>query len=236
MAIFKPGPIVQAISGTVAGSNFVASTRSIYVRKSKRSTPNNSPTQLDRQTSMTMLARTWNSFTDAQRGAWNVAAAAYATKNKLGIPIKLNGREFFFATLLRSLSEPTQPVNYTPPVMVNSPTPTNFSVTNPASGQIILHATEVAPTIGAPQYFIYSYENLTGPTRRTWNRWTILRGIRFSTINNLDIYPMYIVRFPPPQLGQTFIVKVIRRDFGGAPGLYWLDANPIQATCTITNP
>jgi hypothetical protein len=236
MALMKPGPIVQAISGTVAGTNFVNATRSVYIRNSKPAKSATSETQLARQGSMTRIVRAWNALTTAQRTAWTVAAKQLSWHNRLGVPIKLSGREFFFQRNLFNLGpffgSLVLAIETAPPTMEISESFTGLILTNPDAATLNLqHLHSMPPPLPFEMFWIS--RSFSGAPRRTWSHWTPFLGNGFF-ISTTNILP-YLVGTPGlpgqtanpavgrPRVGERIAVMGILR------WQSYLNSNPVVA-------
>lgn len=238
MAIFKPGPIVQAITGTVGGTNFVVSARSVYLRRARIGNSNQRKSQLDIQTHMIQLTRAWNDLTDAQRRAWQTTAAAVPTKNKLGIPITLNGREFFFQRNLRNLCFGIYGYNATPPSIIGTTPPYGGAIANPSSGVITLTWSNL--TLGGfMSTMLWGARSYTTAPQRTFKRWQILTGA-FVYPYTFDLYALFTSSIFNPALGapgqdEQIAVRIIQR-YGASNPPNYLDSTELVVTGKIIHP
>lgn len=97
MALFRPGPAVAAISGSVGGTVFARNRFGAYMRN--RTTPVNpqSTRQVAARTRIGFLAEQWREtpVTAAMRTAWGVYASGISMQNKLGDDIAITGFNAF---------------------------------------------------------------------------------------------------------------------------------------------
>lgn len=114
MAIARPGPLFQAISGSI-GSVTVASTGArTVVRPRPLKTRSTSPKQLLRQSAYNTLLAGWRAMTDAQRQGWRAAAASTSWPTPLGTPSSLTGWNLYFHVAWHAFSA-GQPLPTAPP-------------------------------------------------------------------------------------------------------------------------
>jgi hypothetical protein len=233
VAIIKLGPVVQAASGTIGATNFVNAARTVYIRKSRRSTNSTSKAQLLQQTAMNSLVRQWNSLTVSQRNTWTTAAKYFPHKNKLGIPATLTGREFFFFRNLRNLSAFNIAIETSPPPMTMSPNYAGWSLANPDTNTLTLTHNYGAPA-PLPLLMWWGARTYSNAPRKLPTNWTPLwSGGTFASSTN--ILPMFVgnsgvlgaVTIRPlgrPSLNEIIFVKGVAR---------WnsnLDTQPVYAS------
>lgn len=101
MAIYRPGPLVGAISGAVGGAVFVNAKGSKVVRHRPRARPPRTPTRTqtlgdgNAQSYQASIAQLWQTLTDKQRQTWGVTALQFPETNRLGQTRPLSGFQFF---------------------------------------------------------------------------------------------------------------------------------------------
>jgi len=135
MAIFRPGPLIGAISGDLGAINFRATrgTPTVALRssKSRRNTPQ---TALVRA-GLERTATRWEALTDAQRQAWTDYAAFLHETNRLGVSRRLSGRQAQSKFILLTDAYARGGVaGITPPLNGRFPTPSILSSTWSAAG------------------------------------------------------------------------------------------------------
>jgi hypothetical protein len=115
MAIVRPGPIIQAISGSVGGVTFAGANARTVLRKKPAPRRRTSAQALQQQERLNHNIRLWQAATDATRAAWNNAAKQYPFTDALGQTYFLSGYTLYLK--MRSLpvdflsrqSYPTEP-------------------------------------------------------------------------------------------------------------------------------
>jgi hypothetical protein len=228
MALIKGGPLAQAISGTVAGSNFVNAARAPYVRQKKSRVPITGATQLVQQANLVRIMNRWRTLTTAQRLAWNVAAQALSRKNRLGISRPITGRQFFIGRNMRNLQWFGSTIATAPPPMIETYATTKLLVTNPSSGTIDL---AFDPDPIPASYFIMVSAARTfsvAPPPVHIPYWT--KQVLASTGVAYDWYSLLNASLGPPQLNEVIAYRLIARDSGG------LDSGEVVGFVTMTNP
>lgn len=96
MAIFKPSSLVEGISGTLGGANFVTGKNGNVIRKRRLKKPALSEKQIKRQSLFAEAIRRWTHIlNDQQRTEWSVIAKDLSTTNRLGETRQLTGRGLF---------------------------------------------------------------------------------------------------------------------------------------------
>lgn len=91
MALMKPGPLLQAISGTAGNVNFraVAGRTVVAARKTRRASP--TPAQNLGPDFIRRCRQLWDAASDAQRLAWNMVAKSRPVKDRFGQARYLSG-------------------------------------------------------------------------------------------------------------------------------------------------
>lgn len=136
MALFKPGPTVAEISGSIGGITYARNRGGMYMRNRSTVVNPNTPRQVAVRDFFTVAAQYWsNTLTPAQRAGWNAYGNAVVVTNPLGEQRKNSGFNWFLAVNtmrqaagLAILAAP--PTNFTVgPSIVPAFTCTNGSVT-----------------------------------------------------------------------------------------------------------
>ncbi len=95
MAIIKPGPLVEAISGRIGGTIFALGRGSGTIRTSRPHIHHDSALSADHAFRYSTLARLWAQCTAEELSAWAVAANASPSPNRFGIRRRLSPFQFF---------------------------------------------------------------------------------------------------------------------------------------------
>jgi hypothetical protein len=95
MAIFRSGPLVEAISGTIGGVTFVNSPRNTVVRKSATKVNRQTQNQLEARHFFTFYQRGWQDLSDAIRTGFNQLANNYTYTDRLGTQRHYTGFQLY---------------------------------------------------------------------------------------------------------------------------------------------
>lgn len=176
MAIFRNSPVTGPISGNVGPVNFVAGAQGNIIRSARRAIAARSPEQLTAHAWLKSLSASWAALNTFEQDAWRTAAKSVPSKNRLGLPKILNGRQFFIAYNMPTQIDPPALTALTPPLIIQSPSRENFQVNTLLPDQFrITWNLPFAPA--AELLFIYGFRPyLNHPTRHTpyWTRIAIL--------------------------------------------------------------
>lgn len=169
MAIFRPGPLVSAVSGDIGGINFVSSSHGHYIRRKATVCNRDTERQLYRRTAINFYATVWRAMNATQRSAWVTAAWYLLWPNRLGIHRRITPWQSFLKWNL-----PLYPGGTTVPStfggIIKSLAPTSFTVALPVNG--IWEGT-LAPTAGSPVKTVLiecsrPHRNTVAPFYRNW--------------------------------------------------------------------
>ncbi len=100
MAIIKPSPFVEAISGTIGGITFANSKNGTTVRMRGRKKKATSAPQLAQQAKYADALHQWRDLSDDDRTAWQFSASQIQFPNALGTNRRLNGYQLFMKNKL----------------------------------------------------------------------------------------------------------------------------------------
>lgn len=95
MAIFRPGPIIGAISGNLGGSNFVQSNNGPVVRQRIRRTRLYQDRTREMRIRFQNLRAAWAQLETQEITQWRAAAADFPHTNRLGVTSRLSGYQLF---------------------------------------------------------------------------------------------------------------------------------------------
>jgi len=228
MAIFKPGAIVQAISGNLSGVNFVNAARSVYIRKARRPNNSTSTAQLAIQANFGIVTNLWAKLSTSLRTTWTTAAKSLAHVNRIGIPTTLSGREFFFLRNLENLNTFALPTQTAPPTMASTKAVALFQVTNASAANIYLYIITV-PTLVDMPIMLAVANPYTNTNPNYFHRWQIFyQGLLLDL--PLNSYTIITAKTGLLRTGQN-LKFLIRPRY-----LNLLAGPPTQAPLTITNP
>ena len=104
MAIFRPSPLVAAISGSAGGVQFLTGAGGNVVRARAGKRSQKTPAMLNEQAIYINAIRHWQNLTDQQRLTWTAAARHLALRSRLGVPRHLSGFQSFMRAAIPSVS------------------------------------------------------------------------------------------------------------------------------------
>lgn len=170
MAIFRPGPLATAISGTIGGVNFVHAKAGPVIRQRIRRTKNLSLSSLTNRSAMHQVRALWRSLAENQRSAWRKAASDFPFTNRLGLTSNLTGFALFTKLNLFAHRNTTAPgiafirdvpkLNRAEPWII-----TAFSITSGGAKSVSLE--RVSPGLGEPA-FAYGARTFSTAPRLSW--------------------------------------------------------------------
>ena len=98
MALFKPGPTVAEISGSIGGITYARNRGGMYMRNRSTVVNPNTLRQVAVRDFFTVAAQYWsNTLTPAQRAGWNAYGNTVIVTNPLGEQRKNSGFNWFIA-------------------------------------------------------------------------------------------------------------------------------------------
>lgn len=95
MAIYRPSPLVGAISGSAGGVQFLTGAGGNVVRARAGKRSQKTPPMLNEQAIYINAVRHWQGLTDAERLLWSTSAGLLTVQNRLGLPRILTGFQSF---------------------------------------------------------------------------------------------------------------------------------------------
>lgn len=127
MAIARPGPLVSALSGSIAGVTFKNTRIGCVI--TKRPAPQGGPSekQLVNRANMSYLRKAWRELTDEKRNFWRLTAAQRLRPNALGTPRLLSPFQTYLELNLFLMAGGQSPVTLDP-ASGTAPQPVLFSI------------------------------------------------------------------------------------------------------------
>lgn len=149
-AIFLPGPLAGAISGSIGGTTFSHNRGGPYMRR--RATPVTSTTApaLAAKNRMAAGSAAWQGITDNQRLAWKEWAQENPVNNAVGTPITLTGHQAYVGNYTRQQAAGQTPL--TAPPISPAPDPLVTLSGNFDIGIGAFDATYTVTPLGAAEY------------------------------------------------------------------------------------
>lgn len=103
MALYKPSPLINAISGNVGSVNFVAGAQRTTLRAARNPYSPVRAAQLTPRANMQLVVQAWADLDQTSRDSWNTLARQLSRPDRLGQARTLSGRQFFIRYNLREL-------------------------------------------------------------------------------------------------------------------------------------
>lgn len=217
MALFTPGPIAGAISGSMGGTVFSHNRGGAYIRR--RAIPTNPKTiyQDFIRAIVAGASMQWQNRTDVQKAAWSTWAATNPITNALGASVTLSGHQAYVQLNTRLVSHGLSGI-LVPPVGEAPEGPLTFDLTadiGPGGVEIAYTATPLAADV------LLSVDaavvNSAGITNVN-NRWKRIGFTAAAAASPFDIAALVPVYFGTLAEGQ--ILHVRGRALGTTTGLY----------------
>ncbi len=101
MAIFKKGPLVSDISGTLGGINFVNSKGSPVMRRLIRQVNKRTTRQVNHRIKIRQIIRAWRGLSEPDKRSWITTAQTVPRPNRLGIPRFYSGYQLYLTYMLQ---------------------------------------------------------------------------------------------------------------------------------------
>lgn len=207
MAIFRPGPIISAVSGNLGGLNFAYSRNSSYIRKALRRTNKHTLRQTGNRALFTYLIRAWADLTNAQRIAWNAAAVTTVFHSRLGIHRNISGFQFFTKYNLPIFAS-TGLITLPPDNVARVPQPDALPYNFSASGVMSINWTQ-QPLPTPCTLLTYGSRPLSAKTDRYFNNWLFLAYFPSTAgPNNTNISAAWYAKLGAPIQGEVVAVKM----------------------------
>ncbi len=210
MAIFRTGPLIGGISGSIGGVTFVNARGSKVVRfrppKRKTEQQFRIAGTPGARAALAITVKAWGNLSDANRINWQAAARDFNFTNRLGQSSALSGLQFFikvnYPSALAGLIISDN--GYLP----NAPEP----ISSITAGADILTGYNVitqyvAHVSGTPAFFFGSL-NYRDTTDTFVNDWKFFLRVRPPDVTALNITTDWELAFGPLRVDQTVKLKV----------------------------
>lgn len=199
MALYKPSAVIETISGTIGGVNFVSGGRTPVLRAPRRPIAIRlSPNQATAQTWPRLIATSWQAQTAAVRAAWATFGATLRWRDRLGTPRTPTGRQTFFWRQTQNLQAGFGLLPTTIPTPANDAYWLGFQLSATAVESVsvdLLYSGIVRPWVVAyaqtffgptPQYI----DGLAGtPNPPFPNKWRFIKAHSDPAVSNFNLYP-----------------------------------------------
>lgn len=208
MALIKLTAIVDNISGKLNGTVFSRNKGGHYMRSKSKPTNPRTPAQMAVRASFGAISQLWRGLTEAQRAAWQAAAADFPYQNKLGDSKELSGFALH-QKLNRNLQLVGSSALSTPPAPAIVPAPTNFSVSASLAAEFTATAAFSAETLPESYVLVSATPPLSAGVSNFENRLrqiTSTKQSAFETGENL--LSSYAARFGTPAVGSKIGFRI----------------------------
>ena len=225
MAIFKPGPLAQQISGSCGAVTFARSNGRGVIRLRPHKLTASSPAALLARARFTKAMRAWADLSDYHRAQWLAFAPSFRLHDRLGVPYTPSPRRLFqwFASWYCTR---TGTFYSSPPTLGRYPPPSILSLAFTAGGPYNLTMT-MSPNFAVGGYFL---DGLTGKseTRLPSRSPLYFKSGVFVNGVPLNVYSSWIAKLPPLVSGERFALRLWGWTLNYAPSF----PQTISAVCT----
>lgn len=119
MAIYKPGPIVSDIRGSIGGTTFGRNRAGLFARRRVSPTNPNTPLQQEIRSQFAVSTNNWRTLlTQAQRDGWNDLGTTTIFKNAIGEDYNPSGIQLYVRTSMMQQVTDQPLVTTAPPTAV----------------------------------------------------------------------------------------------------------------------
>lgn len=206
MAIFTPGALIGAISGNLAGVNFVQAKHGAVLRKRQAGVHHATKAQLKQRTLFRTAQNAWNDLTEEERRAWRKAAPAFPVRNRLGHPSPYSGFQYFHHVKLLTLFHFALPFTTPPPLPRPSPY-VSLELTFTAGGTYDVDVV-AADEPSSPMFVLFASRPMTQKPITTFPFWRWIKS-QLIPVFPINVQPDFDAILGPPGQGETIGVRAI---------------------------
>jgi len=227
MAIIRPGPTIGAITGNLAGLNFVLGKSSPFVRLRSSPVKKFSPGSADVRIRFATAVQDWKQMSESLRLEWNNAAALMTWTNRLGTHRPITGvllhHKFFLSHRANGVQNLRPPVNLT-----RAPTLANLQVVSSAPN-IITATWDLTPPFTDELIAWWGMRSFSLGPRAWYGRWTFLAQIAPTTPFTSEVLTTeFNDALGEPETGEQFAIK------GGIiPGTHFAGPHAFNSTTSV---
>ncbi len=209
MALFRPGPLINAISGDVGGVNFASSRYGPLIRRKATRTNKQTRPQLIRRARFAQAKYFYHQLTPDQREAWRALSKTWTQTNRLGIPQTLSAFQLYLKFQINLIAGPPYPIVEPPYPSTTTPISTltlDFTVGGP-------YNITITPGVSAFPAFqlIFAHRPVSSNPRTFYNTYNLI-GPRASFDGPRD-WQSYIENIlGPPALDEQIGIKAYLHD------------------------
>lgn len=207
MAIFRPGPLVGGISGSLGGVTFVTSRTRQVVRKRPAKINQQTGPQLAARNFHVAMQRAWQDFSQSTRDAYNAIAPTIPYIDRLGVTRYYSGVQLFMKQ--RAIRRTTFVQTDQVPVFAEVPGPINPTWSADAGGPFDYDADNWIrdQTAVAVVWFARPFTGKSLKALPIWTRYPI--EIQPSIIGGAtDMEPFFTATHGSPAAGETIGMRI----------------------------
>lgn len=205
MAIARPGPLVQGLSGSLDSVVFANSNAGLVIRNRPLKSDTFTPAQIEQRLYYSSVVRAWADLTDIRKKGWRNLARQIPTTNALGVRRPLSAFQIFVRHNLL-LPDPLTNHIYDPPLATKTPPPTSITWAPHVVGPYYLSF--VLPYLDMSSWIIvYGARSFSKYPPKFWNNFR-----RICTVHPfplpLDIHELWNEKLGALQEGEYSCVKI----------------------------
>lgn len=206
MAIFTPGPMAGAISGSIGGTTFSHNKGGPYIRR--RGIPTTTPTQaqLDTRSRLIQVSRSFQSLNAENKLAWFTYAVNTPITNRLGNQIMMSAHQAYVA--INSLRLKCGDPVLTVPVQGPAPDPlaTMTMTTDLGAGDFNIAYT-VTPLAASIKLYVTGWLEDSAGVKYVKNKYAWFLLSPAAQASPLDLQAAFIAKFGSVGIGQTIWIQ-----------------------------
>lgn len=201
MALYRPGPTVAEVRGSIGGATYARNRSGLYIRNRVKPVDPRTTGQINARDRLADLQYTWrNTLTAVQRQSWTDLAAAPFGVNKLGDPIRLTAINHFLQVNTLRLMAGVASLTTAPAIPAGCASPAFTVAGTTATG---LKCTAVTPAMTAGDLVFYRISAPHSATRNYFKGPWQYSGFKLDT----DAVPWTLIASTSLVIGQRWFVE-----------------------------
>lgn len=202
----KFGAIIVDGSGKVGGQVIAKNKGGKYMRNKVTPTNPKSTAQVNQRNNFSEVSKLWRTLTDAQRAAWNSAAALAVRKNIFGDNLPLSGFQYFGKLNGNSMLADGSNIQ-DPPTMVGVDMPAFVSVTCTAGTPAFSAVTDPTTLATNEIYVLEATEQLSPGVSSPGSKFRVIEKLSTLTAGAVPILASYTPRFGALEAGKKIFLR-----------------------------
>lgn len=217
MALFKPSPLLAAISGTIGGMNFATSSKRPIVRLAQRRPAGQATSLVSERARFAYIQRLWQRQSKATQDSWRTFASSDRWRDRLGQARTPSGFQLFAwcAIPLLQSAQTFDPTLIPKPIQITVTTPNVLSYAVGTQLQIQINTSIGSPTVPLSLYAQTFYRPMTAylpssgsvPTRQLPQRWRFLMWADWTVGATVNISAQIAALIGAPISGQAVAIR-----------------------------